>query len=73
MNVEQPGIMNRPKRVNAQATGFLPRRSKDIEQRLFNRPLIARSRMKPGKEEHLHVVCFFVMQLLNPGMQRLCP
>src|SRR3954471_14213502 len=56
MNVEQPWILNRPERVNAEATEFLPRRSKDVEQRVFNRPLITGARMKPGKEEHLHAV-----------------
>jgi hypothetical protein len=68
MKLEQPGIVNRPKRVNAQAARFLPRRTKDVEQRSGNRPLIARACMKPAKEEHLLVVCFFVIQLLNPGL-----
>src|SRR5829696_3713007 len=40
MNVEQPGIMIRPKRVNAEATRFLPRRTKDVKQRVFNCLLI---------------------------------
>src|SRR5215211_8601181 len=73
MNVEQPWIMNRPKRVNAQATRFLPRRTKDVKQRVSNCLLITGARMKPAKEEHLHAVCFLVDQMLNPGMRRPCP
>ena len=64
MNVEQPWIMNRPERVNAEAARFLSRRSKDVEQRVCNRPLITGARMKSGTEEHLQVICFFVAQML---------
>ena len=56
--------MNRPKHVNAEATRFLSRRRKDVEQRVVNRPLITGARMKSGKEEHLQVICFFVAQML---------
>src|SRR5215216_1635399 len=56
MNVEQPWIMNRPKRVNAEAARFLSRWSEYFEQRLGNRLLFTGTRMKPAEEEHLHVV-----------------
>src|SRR5215213_3333216 len=73
MNVEQPWILNRPKRVNAEATGLLPRRSKDVKQRVCDRPLITGARMKPGKEVHLLAVCLFVAHMLLPGMRRPYP
>jgi hypothetical protein len=71
MNVEQPPIVNRPKRVNAQATRFLSGWSEHGKQRFGNRPLITGTRVKSCKEEHFHVVCCFMAQLLLPGMQDL--
>src|SRR5215208_1586628 len=66
MNVEQPRIVNRPKRVNAQATRFLSRGSKHIDQRVGNRSLITGTRVKSGEEEHLHVIRCLIAQLLLP-------
>ena len=68
MDVEQPRIVNRPKRVNAQATRFLSRWSEHIKQRVGNRSLFAGTRVKSGKEEHLWGVCCFIAHMLFPGM-----
>src|SRR5262249_49855839 len=55
MDVEELGVANRSKRVDAEAPGLLPRRSHDVTQRLGDGRLVAGPRMKSGKDEERHV------------------
>ena len=50
VKVEQLGVANRPKRVNAQAARFLARWSEDVNQCIGDRLLIPGTRVKAGKE-----------------------
>jgi hypothetical protein len=51
MYVEEPGVTRRLERLNAQAARLLARRSKDVDQRLGHRALIARTRVESREDE----------------------
>src|SRR5216684_450427 len=61
MNVEELRIANRPERVDAQAARLFARRSDGGQQRLRHRGLVAGPRVKPRKDEQLHLMS------LSPG------
>src|SRR5712664_2036492 len=56
MNVEELQIANRPERVDAQAARLFARRSDGGQQRLRHRGLVAGPRVKPRKDEQLHLM-----------------
>src|SRR5262249_21002326 len=54
MDVKQPGVLDRPERVNAQTTGFLSCWSNDPEQCAFNFSFLTGTRVKTGEDEQFH-------------------
>ena len=54
VNVKQPRILDRAKSVNFEASGFLPRRTDNLQQGLGDGFLVSGEGMKAGKNEQLH-------------------